>query len=161
MLVLPEKILFTDYRGNFKAFLSDVYAVFKRDFVDDAPTYMGMRVGLKKYPLELDGKEHTFYHITHEGQDEANRIPSIARMECIPYPRFFIDNITHPDLLVWKNIRKSEERILIYHKEQRYLVVLAYRKTYVLLWTAYVADQDHTHRKLLKEYEAYKKARTA
>lgn len=35
------------------------------------------------------------------------------------------------------------------------------RDTFALLRTAYPVDRGHTHRKLMKDYEAYKKARTA
>ena len=42
-----------------------------------------------------------------------------------------------------------------------YLVVLEIRQDYALLWTAYPIERQHTKEKLLKEYEGYKKARTA
>lgn len=157
-LTLPAKIYLADFDNDFTAFLEAVYKVFHHDFVETSPQYEGFNVRLKKYPLELGGKEHTFYHITHEGSDERNRVPSIPRMERIAYPRCFIDNAAHQDLLVWKNMRHNEERILIYHPDERYLVVLANRKTYVLLWTAYVATYNHTHRKLMREYNSYKNA---
>ncbi len=106
-------------------------------------------------------KEYTFYHITHEGEDERNREPSIPRMDCIPFPRYMIEHAEHPYLKIWTNIRKNEEGILIYHEQEKYLVVLANRGEYILLWTAYIVDKPHMRRKLMKEYEAYKKARTA
>lgn len=157
---LPVKILYTAYDGNFELFLEAVYKVFKRDFVDSKPLFRGMRIALKKYPLVMD-KEYTFYHITHEGKEEQNRIPSIPRMECIPYPRYMIEHAEHSCLKIWTNIRKNEERILIYHEQEKYLVVLANRGEYILLWTAYIVDKPHMRKKLMKEYEAYKKARTA
>ena len=76
---------------------------------------------MKKYPL-VNEMEYTFYHITHKGTDEDNRLPVISRM---------------------------------------YLVVLEIRQEYALLWTAYPIERQHTEEKLLKEYEDYKKARTA
>ena len=159
ILALPAKIAYDDFDGDFVSFLESVYAIFKRDFVDSKPFFRGVRIALKKYPLVM-GKEYTFYHITHEGKDEQNRVPSIPRMECIPYPRYLIERSEHPYLKVWTNIRKNEERILIYHERAEYLVVLANRGNYILLWTAYVVDKPHMRRKLMKEYETYKKART-
>lgn len=41
------------------------------------------------------------------------------------------DNINHPYLKVWTNIRKGRERILIYHEEESYLVVLEKSKSYI------------------------------
>jgi len=40
-------------------------------------------------------------------------------------------------------------------------VILAKRKKYVLPWTAYLVTKPHQKKKLLKEYEAYKKANAA
>ena len=160
MLNLPDKILFSDYGGDFSSFFDAVYKKFKLDFVESKPIFRGMRIALKRHPLVAD-KEYTFYHITHEGDDEKNRKPSIPRMECIPFPRFLIEKVEHPYLKVWTNVRKGEERILIFHEAENYLVVLANRGEYILLWTAYIVDKPHMKRKLMKEYEAYKKARTA
>ena len=155
-LELPEKLYYEDYWGNFTQFLEDVYAVFKRDFLDNKVIAYGKVIGMKKYPL-IEGKEYTFYHITHDGSDESNRLPNLRRMECIPFPRVMIDHIIHPYLKVWRNKRRNDNRILIYHEEERYLVVLADRGEYVLLWTAYLVDYNHQHEKLLREYEAYNK----
>ena len=118
-------------------------------------------VATKKYPLE-SGKEHTFYHITHDGgESEEDRLPNFRRMERIRFPRFLIDNIEHPYLKVWENQRGGSTRILIYHPDEKYLVVLKKLQNYLLLWTAYLVDHSHQERKLLKEYEAYIKAKTA
>ena len=59
------------------------------------------------------------------------------------------------------NTRKGKDRMLIYHEAEEYLVVLEIRQDYVLLWTAYPIERQHTKEKLLNEYEDYKKARTA
>lgn len=97
------------------------------------------------------------HFITQEGEDEDNREFSINRTECIPFPRPMIDNINHPYLKVWSNVRGGRERVLIYHEQESYLVIIEKRDTFALFWTAYPV----TYRKLMKEYEAYKKARTA
>jgi len=36
-----------------------------------------------------------------------------------------------------------------------YIVVLATRSTYVLLWTAYTVERTHRREKLRREYQAY------
>lgn len=68
-----------------------------------------------------------------------------------------IDNINHPYLKVWSNVRGGRERVLIYHEQESYLVIIEKRDTFALFWTAYPVDRGHTYRKLMKEYEAYKK----
>lgn len=159
-LNLPERFHYDNFNGDIMAFIEAAYQIFKRDFVTTRPSFEGKPLALKKFPL-VAGREYTFYHLTQEGDDEDNREFSINRTECIPFPRPMIDNINHPYLKVWTNIRKGRERILIYHEDESYLVVLERRDGFTLLWTAYPIEYKHTYEKLMKEYEAYKKARTA
>ena len=113
----------------------------------------------------VEGKEATFYHMTHKGDIENHREPDLRRMERIAWPRPLIDDSEHPNLKVWRNIRRGrggkKERILILHTEERYLVVLDDRKDYILPWTAYLLRGKHELYKKLKEYEGYKKTETA
>lgn len=157
---LPELITLEDHHGNFASFLDAVYSIFKHDFVDTKPIFRGTRLGLKKYPL-IDGKEYSFYHFTHEGEIETNRLPDLRRMERISWPKPLITDSEHPYLKVWRNKREGRERILIFHENENYLVVLADRGDYVLPWTAYLVEKAHSKRKLLNEYEAYKNANAA
>jgi len=159
-LVLPEIIELNDFGGNFHNYYEAVYEIFKNDFVNNKPVYRGKRLALKKHPY-IDGKEYTFYHFTHDGKIETDRKPNMRRMERIGFPKPIIDNSTHSDLKVWRNKRKNKERILILHEQEKYLVVLEDRKEYILPWTAYYIEYKNKIRRLLKEYEAYKKAETA
>jgi hypothetical protein len=67
-----------------------------------------------------------------------------------------------PSLLTWMREINRKQRIHMYLPDVRYLLVLDYRRPsegdeFILPWTAYPVDQDHTHRKLLEAYEAWKK----
>lgn len=159
-LQLPEIITLQEYSGDIIAYMDAVYEVFKRDFVLSKPTYEGRRLGLKMYPL-VEGKEYTFYHFTHDGDIETERLPNLRRLERIPFPRPLIDNSRHPYLKVWRNKRGSKERILIFHEAESYLVVLEDRGDYILPWTAYLVEYKNRVDKLLAEYKAYKNAETA
>lgn len=159
-LIFPELLYFTDYNGNFEEYFKAVYAVFVNEFIKSQPNYNNLKVSAPKYPLQ-DGIHRTFYHITHEGEDEQDRKPDIRRMERIRFPRFMIINCPHSELLVWKNTRRKDTRILIFNEKESYLTVLTERDEYYMLWTAYYVDQAHSVRKLLKEYEAYIKTKTA
>lgn len=152
---LPELIRLEDFAGNFASYLEAVYYVFRNDFVLNKPYFRGVRLGLKKYPLVQD-KEYTFYHMTHTGLDEANRIPDISRMERISFPNPMINNSEHPYLKVWRNTRGgNKERILIFHEAESYLVILDDRGDYILPWTAYLVEHNSRKRRLLQEYEEY------
>ncbi len=159
-LVFPDLLLLEDFKGNFQEFLSSVYSVFEKNFIKNQPRYEGQKVAVRRYP-EMDGLHRTFFHITHEGEDEVNRQPDIRRMERIRYPKFAIQQNLHPEILIWKNLRRKDERILFFNESENYIVVLTERNEFYLFITAYVVDTAHRKRSLIKEYEAYKKAKTA
>lgn len=153
---MPSLVSLVDFGGDLPAYLEAIYQVFKNDFVFSKPIFRGKKVGLKKYPL-VDQKDYTFYHFTHSGTDERNRKIDLRRMERIRFPRPMIEGSKHPYLKVWKNKRGTKNRFLIYHEAENYVVVLDDRGKYVLPWTAYIVDYPNQKRKLLKEYEDYRK----
>jgi hypothetical protein len=161
---LPELIELNDFGGNISAYLEAVYHIFKNDFVDSKPVFKGVRLGLKRFPL-VEGKEYTFYHMTHEGDIENERTPDLRRMERIAWPRPLIDESEHSYLKVWRNTRRgkggTKTRILILHEEERYLVILDDRGDYILPWTAYLIKGNSQLEKHLSEYESYIKAEAA
>lgn len=159
-LELPELILMEDFGGNFIAYNQAVYDVFQKDFIKSRPTFNGTKLRLKKHPY-VDGKEYTYYHFTHSGDIEIDRLPDFRRMERIPFPRTMIDNSNHTDLRVWRVKRGSKERILIFSETEQYLVVLEDRGEYILPWTAYYIEYPNKIRRLIKEYEEYIKTKTA
>ncbi len=159
-LVLPDLITLEEFGGDFESYYEAVYKVFRRDFVESKPIYRGKKLRLKAHPY-IDGKEYTFYHFTHDGDIETDRLPNFRRMERIGFPRPIIDNSTHTQLIVWRKKVKSKRRILILHVEEKYLVVLEERKDYILPWTAYYIEYENKIRRLLREYETYIKTETA
>jgi hypothetical protein len=160
MLQLPSIITLESFNGNFDSFYSAVYAIFFKDFVKSRPTFQGTKLRLKSHPF-IDGKEYTFYHFTHDGDIEKERLPNLRRMERIPWPRPIIDNSISSELKVWRNTRGRNNRILIYYDKFDYLIVLEDRGDYILPWTAYLVDYKNQKEKLLTEYNAYKKTETA
>lgn len=159
-LVFPDLILFNDYLGDFKSYFRAVYTVFENDFIKSQPKYEGLKVSAQKHP-EVDGIHRTFYHITHEGEDEQNREPDIRRMERIRFPKFVIEKNTANEILVWENTRGKDTRMLLFNNTEGYIVILTKRQGYYLFWTAYLVTQQHRKNKLIQEYETYKKAKTA
>lgn len=159
-LSFPELIFLQSFEGNFNNYFNAVYEIFDAHFIKAQPRFAGVRVSAPRYP-EVDGRSRTFYHITHEGEDEQNREPDIRRMERIRFPRFKIETHPHSELLVWEKQIGSDTRIHILNKDQCYLLVLNKRKDYLLLWTAFWIERKHTLDKKLKEYEAYIKTKTA
>ena len=151
---LPRLVLFSDYHGDWGAYLDAVYAFFRADFVDDKPLFQGRRLGLKRHP-QTRGKEATFWHMIQHGAIEEERTPDFRRCERIRWPRPIIENDKDPAIKVWRNQRGREQRVCLWFEQESYLVVLADRGDYILPWTAYPVEQPHRQRKLQKEYEEY------
>jgi len=162
---LPPLVLLQEYDGEWKRYVEALYEYFKVDFIDSKPQFQGKTVGLKQYPL-LDGKEATFWHVTSEGKEEDKRVPDLRRCERIRWPRPMIEHHEEDDSVrCWPNTRsnarrRNERRITLWLHNEDYVVVLADRGRYVLLWTTYCVSWAHTRRKLLKEYEQYQKQQT-
>lgn len=160
LLVFPALIELNEFDGNFKAYYNAVYAIFEDHFIKKQPSYNGLSIAVRKYP-EVDGLHRTFYHITHHGEDESNREPDIRRMERIRFPNFLLANNEHSEILIWKNKRGRDDRILLFNKAENYIVVLTERNDFYMFITAYCVETEHRKRKLLKEHQEYIKAKTA
>ncbi|PKM90321.1 MAG: hypothetical protein CVU87_02745 [Firmicutes bacterium HGW-Firmicutes-12] len=157
---LPELEPFEKYGGNWDKYLTIIYEIFKNDFIINKVCFNGQKIGMKRHPL-LKDKECTFWHIISEGSNEDQRTPDLRRCERIRWPKPSIENCGCDYIRIWENERKGDKRILIWCVEKDYLVVLAKRSGYILLWTAYIVDRDHQKNKLNKEYLVYKKANAA
>ncbi|MBD5187338.1 MAG: hypothetical protein HDS94_04695 [Bacteroidales bacterium] len=157
-LELPELIELSEFGGNFAQYIEAVYKIFTDEFIRNRPTFRGVRLGLKKYPIS-DGKEATFWHMTSEGEDEQNRLPNLRRLERIKWPSYIINNSEHPYLRVWENTRGSKTNVLILHEAENYVVILRKGNGYLLPWTAYLIEHEWRKKKFLKEYEEYIKSK--
>jgi hypothetical protein len=153
---LPELVLLDNYEGNWNQYIEAVYAYFKQDFVDSKPKFNDQYVELKRIPV-YQNKESAFWHITSEGEEEGERIPDIRRCERIRWPRPIIEHRTDRSIRCWRNKRGQDNRIVLWFEDKDYVVILAERQGYILLWTAYLVTYSHTREKLQKEYEEAQK----
>jgi len=153
---LPPLVYFNDYKGDWSIYIEAVYEYFKIDFIENTVFYKNIRIALKKHPL-FQEKEFVFWHVTSEGEDENERTPDFRRCERIRWIKPIIENFSDPAIKCWENERKRDRRICLFLEQENYLVVLAIRNDYILLWTAYLVDRSHQQQKLLREYEAYKR----
>lgn len=152
---LPELIRLEDYGGSWQDYVEAVYDCFCKDFVLSKPTFAGKRFALKRHP-ELQGKEATFWHVTSEGEEELHRVPDLRRCERIRWLRPMIEATADCEVKSWRNRRKAgEERVVIALQDFSFVVILADRGEYVLLWTAYCVEHESQRRRMEKEYEAY------
>lgn len=157
---LPELVTFEEYKGEWDYYLDVLYSIFKDDFINSRPRFRRQYLGLKRYPL-IKAKEATFWHIISEGSEESERLPDLRRCERIRWPKPVIEHFEDFHIKLWENERKGEKRICLWLEDKEYIVVLAERKGFYLLWTAYLVTENHRKRKLEKEYCEWKKAEAA
>jgi len=94
---LPTLVYFQDYGGQWEPYCEALYKYFENDFIKSKPNFGNKVVQLKRYPL-FQGKEATFWHITHEGKIENQRTPDLRRCERIRWPRPIIEH--NPDAAI-------------------------------------------------------------
>ena len=153
---LPPLEELNEFGGNWDRYLDAIYSLFDADYVVTKPKFRGIRLGLKRYPLEK-GKEATFWHLISSGKDEQNRNIDLRRCERIRWVRAIVDNADDPNIRIWENRRKNEKRICLWLECEDYLVILSERKGYIIPWTAYLVTENHRKRLLQKEYEEFTK----
>ncbi|WP_146087738.1 hypothetical protein [Rathayibacter sp. AY1D7] len=152
-----------DFGGDFTAMLADCYAQYEADFLNSSPSWPidGKRFAIKRQPL-VEGQCHTYWHIISEGDDEETRSPVLARCERVGWPRELLNEFAavHPaassDRVCWWAVKRgSELRFNIALADFSYLVVVADRGDYVLLWTAFPIEHSNRRRKLQRQFDEY------
>lgn len=152
---LPPLVLMAEYQNDWNQYSVALYEYFCHDFVTSKPNFGDRRFALKKHPV-IEGKEATFWHLISEGEIENERIPDLRRCERIRWPHAIITAAHSDKIKYWENSRKNEKRIVLALEDFSYVVVLADRGEYILLWTAYCVEQEHRRNKLRREYEEYR-----
>ena len=155
---LPPLVRLTDYGGDWKRYINEVFAVFHRDFIRSQPRFEGCWIRCRRDPL-YDGEEAGFWHCVQEGADEEGRVPDLRRCERIGWIRAVIEHAGAPAVDHWSNRRGSDTRRLLWYSEE-FLVILAERTRkrdgfrYLQLITAYCTTEEHTKRRLRQERDA-------
>lgn len=155
---LPPLADISLWDSDIEQLIENLYQIYKCDFIVNPPTFRNCCVQRKRYP-ETEGKDTTFWHIISEGQ-EPSRTLSKKRCAHLTWVKPIIINEKQPAVKVWPTVRHGETRFNLLLDEKDFLVVLAKRKGYYIIWTAYPLYKHHK-RKLLKEYEQYKKTEDA
>ena len=154
---LPPLIAWNDYNGQWQRYIDAVFAVFYRDFIETQPRFRGEPVKIGKQIIE--GKERTFWHVTSEGDIEANRTPDLRRCARIGWIRPIIEHDGDPAVLAWPTQRGRAVREVLWVQEADFAVILEKRPNCWWLWTVYVTDREHTRKKFAREYEDWLKSR--
>jgi len=162
---LPELIAFDEDADEIESLVSRAYCQFEECYLNRELMFAGWRVVHKRLPFR-EGRNATFYHlVTWGSEDHEDRSISSERCRRITWPRAIIEHYQDESIWVWEKEIKGTIRIHMYLVAERYVVVLEPRvsgdRTVMYLWTAYIVDSEHYHRKLEKSYMAFKMADAA
>lgn len=156
---LPALIKLEEFGGNYASYIDAVYDIFHHDFIANKAKFGSHILRMKYHPLQND-RAYTFYHMTHTGEKEDERLPDLRRCERIGWARPSVQNVESWHLRFWRQTRqKSKNRICILLEvddDSDYFVILEVRETYVLLWTAFVSLYANETKRKLKEYGLWK-----
>lgn len=155
---LPQLILFDG--ADLTAYEQKLYDCFCDDYLASPLVVGKTRVALERNPLR-NGRHRTFWHLTTEGRDEVHCKLCIPKCERIRWPKAILVRRSLEELPTWRNKRGTRENLLIALPDFSYAVVLALRKGYYYLWTAYciIYERQRSQHKL--EWQAYKNSRDA
>lgn len=149
---LPALVLLEENDGDWNKYLTLIYSYFRSDFIDNQCNFRGIKIAIKRHP-QINNKEATFWHLITEGDNETERTPDLRRCERIRWSKPLIEKVPDETIKLWKNKRHNETRLCLWLEDAEYIVILAERKKYLLLWTAYTVTENHRKRKLQREYE--------
>jgi hypothetical protein len=149
-------------QGDWSDYEDEIYEAFLNSFVQADVRFRGWRVTVQRRP-ETHGKGYSFWHIISEAPDDRNRkeedrIPNLRRCERVRWISWAIENAGREGFLWWENRRSGDTRVIIWVRDYDFAVVLAKRKGYYMLKTAYAEITDHRRRTFEAELAAFWKA---
>lgn len=153
MVEPPDLVSFSGFGGDWKAYETALYRIFREEIADGSLRFRRLPVRCRRRP-ETGGRWAAFWHLVQEGQAEEDRTPDLRRCERIRWIRWMIENgETHPTIDEWQNTRRTETNTLLWYRED-YLVVLTRRRDYWLLKTAYCTERRGRIEQLRRERDA-------
>ena len=145
------------FGGDWSAWEAALYRVFREEIAGGDLRFRGLPVRCRRMP-ETAGRWAAFWHLVQEGRAEEDRTPDLRRCERIRWVRWVIENAaTHPAIDEWQNRRRTERNTLLWYREE-YLVVMAQRRDYLLLKTAYCTERSGRIAGLRRERDAFRRS---
>ena len=140
----------------YSTYIDAVYQVFFHDFMLHKAQFGSHRLHLRYHPA-FQERPYAFYHMTHKGNIEDERLPDLRRCERMPWARPTVERTEALGLRFWEQSeRRNGRRICIWLNVDNgddYFVILYVHRRYVRLLTAFYGDSPNYAKKRLKEYE--------
>ena len=155
----PDLLLF---EGDWASYEDKVYEAFLESFVRADVRFRGWRVKAQYRP-ETRGKGFSFWHTISEAPDPKNRneddrIPNLRRCERIRWVRWAIENAEKDGFSWWENLRSGNTHVVIWAREYDFAVVLAKRRDYYVLKTAFAEITSHRRSAFERERVEFERA---
>lgn len=158
---LPSPLPWEMFGGDWNRYKEALYSIFKRDFLDNPPSFLGKPVDIIHQQF-FEDKERSFWHIITAGNYDEQRTPDQERCAGISWVKPLIEETNvceHYSLWVKWHDQTKRDRYYIWCQLVDYLVILEDRATHFKLITAYPVHL-YSRAKLQKEYTKYLKTKT-
>ena len=153
----PALVPFSGHTDDWELYQESLFKIFQETLIDAPLRFMGMPVRLRRFPEEK-GKHFTFWHLISEGETEAERIPDLRRCERIRWTSWVIAGCgLNPDITYWQSRRKRSDNFVLWLEKAQFAVILAQRKGYFMLLTAYPVTEKRRIASFIREREEYRK----
>lgn len=149
---LPDMLDFDPWTEDTYEFLYQ--NVFKKDFIDSKPKYLGKKVWL--FPEIQDGKEELFWHLTsRKDPEDGIRYPDLRRCERLTWTRPMIDRCPDVAMLNWDHEEgNGVMKTYVWLAGHDFVVIMKkYKDESRRLITSYYLDNPHQRRKMMRKYE--------
>jgi hypothetical protein len=134
---LPDLLNLSDFENDWDSYLEELYRIYLAEIVEGKLTFNGLPIRAQFRPM-AHGKGFGFWHLISEGETEEDRVPDPRRCERIRWVAWVIRNAQiNENIQWWQNRRGASIHVVLWLKSQKFVVVLAERKDYYLLKSAY------------------------
>lgn len=134
---LPDLFEFSENEDSWSVFEEMLYDFFQRGIEQGQLTFRGQPVNCERRD-DVGGKDGAFWHLITEGENEETRVPKLRRCERLRWIPWIINHAGSDNRVrVMSNKRGSDTRFALWLWQKDYAVILAQRKNYYVLKTAY------------------------
>jgi hypothetical protein len=142
------------FHGDWSRYEDELYGIYLETIIHSGIKFCDLPVRAQYRPATKN-KGYSFWHLISEGELEEDRTPDIRRCERIRWIAWLIEKAeTQKDLSWWENKRGSNTHIVIWHERENFAVVLAKRKGYFLLKSAYWV-KEHRRKDFVRERKEF------
>ena len=144
----------TDFGNDWDVYLEELYRIYLAEIVNGKLTLNDLPIRAQFRPMTHD-RGFGFWHLISTGDAEEERVPNLRRCERVRWISWVIRNVkTNDDILWWENRRGSNTHVVLWFRAEKFAVILAKRKDYYLLKSAYPvrSEREKSFKKECKRY---------